>query len=176
MTQHLSASECAAFEDTFPWSKSSNFDHESVVGAVKSLLSEEYVETKDLSTNFCALTEEGKAILENGSHEVLVFKAVVEAGNLSRADLEAKVGKKIAGFGMGKCMKAKWIKTDGGGLVPLKKVDEVVDKVQEALKALADKGFSPDALSPEVRLYRRFLGEALFACRPDFFCITLILF
>ena len=149
--KHLSASEDASIDDTFPWSKSSNFDHDTVVGAVKSLHSEEYVETKDLSTNFCTLTDEGKSILENGSHEVLVFKAVVEAGTLSQSDLEAKVGKKIAGFGMGKCMKEKWIKKDGGGLVPLKTVDEIVDKVQEALKALADKGYSPDALSSEVR-------------------------
>lgn len=149
--QHLSGSEDAAIEDTFPWSKSSNFDHESVVGAVKSLLSEEYVETEDLSSDFCTLTDEGKSILENGSHEVLVFKAIAEAGTLTQADLEAKVGKKVAGFGMGKCMKEKWIKKDGGGLVPLKNADEVVDQVQEALKALADKGFSPDALSAEVR-------------------------
>jgi hypothetical protein len=47
-------------------------------------------------------------------------------------------------------MKLKWVKKDGGDLVPLKKLEEVADDVQNALKALADAKFSVDALSDKV--------------------------
>ena len=51
---------------------------------------------------------------------------------------------------MGNCMKNKWLKKDGGDLVPIKKVEEVQDDVQAALKALSDAKFSPDALDKKV--------------------------
>jgi phenylalanyl-tRNA synthetase alpha chain len=162
---YLSSSPDAVIEDTFPWSEASNLDHAAVIGAIKSLLADEYVAVDNLSTSFYTLTKEGTSILENGAQEIIVLKALEEAGKLSLPDLQAKVGKDIAKIGMGNCMKLKWVKKDGGDLVPLKKLEEVEDEVQKALKALADAKFSADALSDKVsstRVRDAHLGSMFF--------------
>eukprot|EP00980_Cylindrotheca_fusiformis_P028623 scaffold22620_cov131-Cylindrotheca_fusiformis.AAC.18 len=144
---HLSASDDAEIADTFPWSQTEKLDHEAVVGAIKSLLADEYIAVENLSTSFYSLTKEGESILANGSQEYAVLQALEESGALSLPELEAKVGKAVAKIGMGNCMKAKWIKKDGGNLVAVKKVAEVNDDVQEMLKKLQAADFSKDAIS-----------------------------
>lgn len=146
----LSTSPDAVIPDTHPWAASNNLDHAKVVGAIKSLLVEEYVAVEDLKTSFYSLTKEGESIVANGSQEFLVLKALNEAGKLSMPDLQAKVGKDVAKIGMGNCMKAKWIKKDGGDLVPLKKDDEVEDSVQKILLDLKAAGFKPDAVTDKT--------------------------
>ena len=148
---HLAASPDAVIEDTFPWAASQKLDHSSVVGAIKSLLVDQFVASTDLSTSFYTLTDEGTSILKNGAQEIIVLKALEEAGKLSMPDLQQKVGKDIAKIGMGNCMKKKWVKKDGGDLVPLKKVEEVQDDVQAALKGLEAGDFAQSALSDQVR-------------------------
>ena len=148
----LSSSPDAVIPDTHPWSASKNLDHAKVVGAIKSLLVDQYVVAEDLKTSFYSLTEEGESIIANGSQEMLVLKALNEAGKLSMPDLQAKVGKNVAKIGMGNCMKAKWIKKDGGDLIPMKKDDEVEDSVQKLLLELKAADFKPDAISDKVRI------------------------
>ncbi|KAG7353574.1 phenylalanyl-tRNA synthetase subunit alpha [Nitzschia inconspicua] len=145
----LSASPETVIEDTYPWSQSSNLDHKTVVGAIKSLLADKYVVVENLETSFYSFTEEGQSILDNGSQEILVLKALNEAGKLSIPDLQAKVGKDVAKIGMGNCMKAKWIKKDGQDLVPVAKEDEVEDTVRKQLQGLRDADFKIDALSDQ---------------------------
>mmetsp|Transcript_14454 Transcript_14454/g.39827 ORF Transcript_14454/g.39827 Transcript_14454/m.39827 type:complete len:504 (-) Transcript_14454:1173-2684(-) len=144
--KHLSTAADAVIEDTFPWAASIKVDHTAVVGAIKSLLVEAYVKSEDLSTSFYALTKEGESILQNGSQEMLVLKALVEAGKLSMPDLQTKVGKNVAKVGMGNAMKKKWIKKDGADLIPQKTLDEVSDDVQALLKKLSDANFAVDAI------------------------------
>ncbi len=148
---YLASSPEAVIEDTFPWSEKNKLDHAAVVGAIKSLLAEEYVQAGNLATSFYALTEEGQSILDYGSQEVVVLKALNEAGKLSLPDLQGKVGKDVAKIGMGNCMKKKWVKKDGADLVPMMKDNEVEDEVQILLKKLAEGGFSEDALADKVR-------------------------
>ena len=148
--KHLSSGEDAVIDDTFPWSSANKLDHLAVVGAIKSLLADEYVKVEDLKASFYTLTAEGQSILENGAQEVIVLKALNEAGQLSRTDLETKVGKNISKIGMGNCMKKKWIKKEGDNLVPLKKNDEVEDEVQKTLKGLSDANFAVDGISDKV--------------------------
>lgn len=148
---YLASSPDAVIEDTFPWSEESKLDHAAVVGAIKSLLAEEYVQAENLSASFYTLTDEGQSILDNGSQEVIVLKALNEAGKLSLPDLQAKVGKDVAKIGMGNCMKKKWAKKDGADLFPLKTNDEAEDEVQVLLKKLAEAGFAESAISDKVR-------------------------
>ena len=148
--KHLSASADAVIEDTFPWSESTQLDHAAVIGAIKSLLADQYVTAEDLSTSFYSLTPEGESILANGSQEIVVLKALEEAGKLSIPDLQGKVGKDVAKIGMGNCMKKKWIKKDGGDLVPQKKSDEVEDEVKALLQKLVDGKFALDAITDKV--------------------------
>ena len=147
----LSTSPETVIEDTFPWAGSSGLDHTAVVGAIKSLLADQYVSVDNLEESFFTLTDEGQSILSNGSQEFLVLKALNESGGLSLPDLQAKVGKDVAKIGMGNCMKAKWIKKDGANLVPLKQTSEVEDTVQKILLDLKDAGFGSDKLSDKVR-------------------------
>lgn len=146
----LASSPDAVIEDTFPWSEESKLDHTAVVGAIKSLLADQYVEAENLSASFYALTDEGQSILDNGTQEIIVLKALNEAGKLSLPDLQVKVGKDVAKIGMGNCMKKKWVKKDGADLVPMKKDDEVEDEVRVLLKQLADAGFAESGISDKV--------------------------
>jgi phenylalanyl-tRNA synthetase alpha chain len=148
--KYLSSSPDAVIEDTFPWAGTSKLDHAKVVGAIKSLLADNFLQVDDLSTSFYTLTAEGQSILENGAQEVIVLKALNEAGKLSLPDLQTKVGKNIAKIGMGNCMKKKWVKKDGADLVPLKKDDEVEDEVQKILQTLSNANFTSDGISDKV--------------------------
>jgi phenylalanyl-tRNA synthetase alpha chain len=147
---HLSSSSEACIEDSWPWSQEKSLDHLNVVGAIKSLWAEDYIGAEDLAATFYSLEKEGQGILDNGSQEILVIKALVETGKLSVADLQNKVGKDVAKIGMGNCMKNKWIKKDGADLVPLKTMDEVKDEVQESLIALKTAEFAPNALDDKT--------------------------
>lgn len=150
---YLSTAADAVIADTFPWAQESKLDHAMVVGALKSLLAEGYVTTEDLSESFYTISPEAETILANGSQEMIVLLALENAGKLSMPDLQAAVGKDIAKIGMGNCMKNKWVKKDGADLVPTKKVEELQDEVQIALKALQEGKFAPDAIDDKVRLY-----------------------
>lgn len=147
----LAESPDAVIEDTYPWAESKNVPHDAVIGAVKSLLADQYVATSDIVTSFYTISKEAQWILENGSQEVLVLKALVEKGKLSMPDLQAGVGKDVAKIGMGNCMKNKWVKKDGADLVPLKALDEVEDQVQKQLQALVDGNCAEDAIDSKVR-------------------------
>ena len=147
---HLAKAENAVIEDTFPWSEAAKLDHKATVGALKSLEADAFVVTEPLSTSFYTISKEGEGILANGSQEVLVLKALEGAGKLSMPDLQQAVGKDVAKIGMGNCMKSKWIKKDGGDLVPLKKLEEVEDEVQKGLKTLADANFDAESLDKKV--------------------------
>lgn len=146
--QYLSSNE--AIEDTYPWADELKLDHDAVVGALKSLLSEDYVVSSDLTTTFCTLSDEAETILKDGSQEMLVLKALQEAGPMSIPELQNKVGKNVAKIGMGNCMKSKWVKKDGANLVPLKTVDEVEDTVQQSLQKLVDANGDVDAIDSKV--------------------------
>jgi phenylalanyl-tRNA synthetase alpha chain len=147
---YLSASPETVIDDTYPWSQSNKLDHKTVVGAIKSLLADKYVVVENLETSFYALTDEGQSILDNGSQEILVLKALNEAGKMSIPDLQSQVGKDVAKIGMGNCMKANWVKKDGTDLVPLKMNDQVEDTVRKQLQHLKDAEFRIDAFSEMV--------------------------
>lgn len=147
---HLAKADDAVIADTLPWSETAGLDHKKVVGALKSLEADAFVVTEALSASSFALTKEGEGILANGSQEILVLKALEEAGKLSIPDLQGKVGKDVQKIGMGNCMKNKWIKKDGGDLVPIKKMDEVKDEVKESLAALQSAKFDPASVDKKV--------------------------
>ena len=159
---HLAKADDAVIEDTFPWSEAAKLDHKVTVGAIKSLEADAFVVTEPLSTSFYTLSKEGEGILANGSQEMLVLKALEGAGKLSMPDLQQAVGKDVAKIGMGNCMKNKWIKKDGGDLVPLKKIEEVEDEVQKGLKTLSDANFDAESLDKAVGYCTQFASPLVF--------------
>ena len=78
-----------------------NEDHQKLVGAVKSLEAlGEVIETQQTTIKQWELSEEGKTIAKNGSHEALVFKTVPPEGGISQPDLVKAVGSlaKVSGY------------------------------------------------------------------------------
>ena len=149
--KQLASSEDTCIEDSYPWAQKKGFDHEKVTGAVKSLMVDAYVATEPRSQSFYELSGEAQGILANGSQEVIVLKALSEAGSLSIPELQKMVGKDAAKIGMGNAMRQKWIKKDGGNLVPVKSMDEVQDEVQGTLQKLMDGGCAEAAIDDKVR-------------------------
>ena len=150
----LSSSEDIAIPDTFPWSVSQRLDHLKVIGAIKSLEADHYVLTEPLSTSFYESTAQGQSVLDDGgSQEVMVLKALIEAGGLSMPDLQQVVGKDVSKIGMANCMKEKWIKKEGDKLVPIVALDAIEDKAYKLLQSLIEKKGAEDALDAAVRRF-----------------------
>lgn len=62
-------------------------DHQKIVGALKSIESNGALLSSEQTTHKSwELTEEGRFVVENGSHEAVVFEAVPAAG-IAQADL-----------------------------------------------------------------------------------------
>ena len=154
---HLSSSTDALISDTFEFASIQKLDHNTVVGAVKSLLVEAYVTSEELTTSYYVLSSEALDILQNGSQEIRVLRALKEApeGGLSLAQLETRIGKDVTKIGMANCMKLQWIrkKEDNPSiLVPITtlNVDEDdADTTRRHLSLLQDHqgGLEESALS-----------------------------
>ncbi len=70
---HLETS--TSIPDTWGFASANNYDHQNVVGVLKSLLVDQYVADEQLSTSFWTLTEEGNGIAASGSVEYQVQRA-----------------------------------------------------------------------------------------------------
>lgn len=142
--QHLSTSSDAVIADTYEFASLQNLDHNTVVGAVKSLLVEAYVTSEELATSYYVLSPEALDIVENGSQEIRVLRAIRTApeGGLTLDQLVALLGKDVTKIGMSNCMKLQWIrkKEDNPSLLiptaTLNIDEEVVDTTQLHLSVL----------------------------------------
>jgi len=63
-------------------------DHQKIVGAVKSLQSlGDIIEAEQCSAACWALTDEGKSVLEAGSHEALVYNAIPADTGIAQSEI-----------------------------------------------------------------------------------------
>ncbi|XP_059496040.1 phenylalanine--tRNA ligase alpha subunit isoform X2 [Stegostoma tigrinum] len=108
-------------------------DHQLVVGAVKSLQTlGDVIEAELRSTKRWELTDEGKEIVEKGSHEARVFDAIPPNG-ITQSDLMKLPSGKV---GFNKAMSSKWIRIDKnaeGGPRIFKATDCIEDAVKNKL-------------------------------------------
>jgi phenylalanyl-tRNA synthetase alpha chain len=151
---HLSESETALIDDTYPWSKSLRLDHDKVVGAIKSLLVDAYIEVEDVTSQFWLLESEGSQVVKDGSPEARVFHLVHSkpSQSASLSEIQAELGQDVAKIGMGNCMKLKWIqKSKENPQLLVTCVDSIQDQVQQQLADLQTKGFALQALDDKVR-------------------------
>ncbi|XP_072172919.1 phenylalanine--tRNA ligase alpha subunit-like [Diadema setosum] len=113
-------------------------DHQQVVGAIKSIQSlGNLIECEQQTSKHWELTSEGSQVVNNGSHEAVVFHAIPPEG-ISQAELMKSVPNAKIGFS--KAMSAGWLevnkKCEGGPRVQ-KKVSSIEDKVQSQLQAIS---------------------------------------
>merc|ERR1712183_102957 len=125
--------------DTYELSKEHKKDHQLFVGAVKRLQSlGKIIEATLKQSERWVLTPEGEAMAANGSYEAVLFSLVAKEG-LKQADLaKTKLGKN-ANLGFSKAMAEGWLVLDKnaeGGPRVMRKVDTIVDNVQNILKSV----------------------------------------
>ncbi|CAL8084136.1 unnamed protein product [Calicophoron daubneyi] len=128
-------------------------DHQVVVGGIKSLQSlGEIILCQQVTESAYELTEEGKQIVENGSHEYRVYCSVPQEG-ISQKELMEKVPN--AKIGLSKALAAKWVSLskdsqDGPRIYRL--ADSVEDSVRQSLLAASSqKGELPRPLQNELK-------------------------
>jgi len=135
--------------DTLVISSRLGEDHQKVVGAVKSLQAlGDIITAVQRSRIAWELTEEGRSVVESGSHEALVYNAVPDEG-IPQAILMSSVPNAKVGFS--KAMSSGWITIDKTKTPPLvtRKAPSIVDTVQASLKLILDKKY--DEISEEEK-------------------------
>jgi phenylalanyl-tRNA synthetase alpha chain len=168
---HLASSVDAIISDSYEWSLLHGLDHNEVVGAMKSLMVDDYVQSSDMVSTFFVLSSEAEGIVLHGSQEMMVMSTLLTSGGgggggeeeaevgesgqckrgLTLAELQEKLGSEVCKIGMGNCLKNKWAKKDADRIVPLKNnIDEIVDEVKVALQILVDNQGKTDALDDKV--------------------------
>ncbi|KAM3959937.1 phenylalanine--tRNA ligase alpha subunit [Aphomia sociella] len=133
--------------DTLKLASEFNEDHQKIVGAVKSLEALEMVTSEAVKSTKWELTEEGLLVADKGSHEAVLFNSIPNTG-ITQAELMKITPNAKVGFS--KAMSSGWILIDKSGGPPLvkKKVDSIVDVVQDHLNEIK-KGI--DNLASNVR-------------------------
>ncbi|OWR49936.1 phenylalanyl-tRNA synthetase alpha subunit [Danaus plexippus plexippus] len=121
--------------DTLKLANEFNEDHQKIVGAVKSLEALDMIVSEPVKSTKWELTEEGKLVAENGSHEAVLYRSIPENG-MSQAEVMKTVPNAKVGFS--KAMSSGWIVLDKSGGTPLvkKKVDLIKDTVQNHLNEI----------------------------------------
>lgn len=119
------------------------WDHDRLVGVIKSLEAEGQVTSTPMKREGWKLTSEGEECLRSGSPEVQVFEFVKSRGSVTNDEIETALGT-VAKVGVGAAMKSRWITMDKATKSVAVSVDSVVDEVRQDLGTLAsltkDKG------------------------------------
>lgn len=120
-------------------------DHQKVTGVIKSIVSQASISTNDYlkieqkEFKKYTLTDEGKVILENGSHEARIFQSALNSGQAGIDQpslLKALPDQSMAKAGFAKAMSNGWIQLDKETKKVKSKVNEVDDKVHELIKSI----------------------------------------
>jgi len=126
--------------DTYQLAQDTNKDHQLYVGAVKRLQSlGQVIEATLNQTEKWILTEEGLTMAENGSYEANIYNYVPKEGMKQDKLMSHPLGKN-AKLGFSKAMSAGWLMMDKsaeGGPLILRKVETIIDNVQNILKGIA---------------------------------------
>lgn len=111
-----------------------NVDHQLVVGGLKSLQSlGDVISCDQISEAFYELTDEGRQVLADGSHEFRVYSLVTEAGIAQKDLLNQFPNAKI---GLSKALASKWVtlkKSDDGQAIVHRLAANVEDTLQRSL-------------------------------------------
>jgi PheRS DNA binding domain 3/PheRS DNA binding domain 1 len=150
--------QLSIIDDTYAFAESQKVNHLDVVGAVKSLSTDDYVTTEDVATSFYTTTDEAVDIVENGSQEIRVLRAIIDNNNeMTLGQLQEKVGANVAKIGMANCMKNKWIQKRGKDDLQalITSLDDIRDEVQQQLQSLVQGNYSMEAIDEKVRFSRQ---------------------
>jgi len=133
-------------------------DHQKIVGAIKSLESlGNLIQTEMKTVKQWQLSVEGERVVEQGSHEAVLYSAVPENGaGITKQDLMKKVSPEVGKIGFSKALQSRWILIDksDGGLVK-RKVDSIEDIVHKDLKSLKESSNTLNVSEKTLSEYKK---------------------
>ncbi|KAI8467957.1 MAG: tRNA synthetases class II core domain (F)-domain-containing protein [Monoraphidium minutum] len=146
--------------DSGEFAAANGWEHNAVVGVIKSLEAAEMVVTQDVPHSKHVVRPEAEAYATAGSPEAQVFAAVPAGGGLTLAELKAALPGDVADLGFRQAMQQKWVATDKSSGEPrvVRKVEAVVDTVAAQLAALMSGGELPAADLEALTKKRKFLA------------------
>jgi len=113
-----------------------SIDHQTVVGAIKSLESlGDVIKSEMVTVKRWQLTREGQIVAEKGSHEAVVWSLVPGEGML-QPDLMKAAGD-VGKVGFSKAMSAGWIVMDKSGGKPI--IKRKAENIEDTIKANLNK-------------------------------------
>nr|CCA17510.1 unnamed protein product [Albugo laibachii Nc14] len=121
-------------KDTYEYSIERDFPHEVIIGVMKSLMVDAFVQSQELTVSFYIIKDEAKEFMKNGSPEFIVFHAISKDEGTGRLDLEANFGSSVFKLGQGVCMKNKWIRFDKATEKFYRNLDSIQDEVTDTLR------------------------------------------
>ncbi|UYV65126.1 FARSA [Cordylochernes scorpioides] len=143
-----------------------NEDHQKIIGAIKSIEAcGNIIKTYQQSEKHWQLTDEGRNVAKEGSHEALIYYAIPPEG-LDQKTLMQKVPNAKVGFS--KAMSFGWIKIDKSGEngpKVMRKVESIEDGVQECLRMMERLQIEevPEPQKQELKK-RKLLQEVIVKC------------
>ena len=122
--------------NTLDFAQKHGVDHNAVIGALKSLAADNYIEMVAEDHEAYKMLSEGEKAMKDGSPEAQIFQMIKDDGS-DKGEIEQLAGA-LAKVGLSQCMQAKWVQIDKerGGKI-FKMVPSVTDAVQEQLKLIA---------------------------------------
>ncbi|PNE09448.1 Phenylalanine--tRNA ligase alpha subunit [Cryptotermes secundus] len=135
--------------DTLDLAKHMQVDHQKVVGIVKSLQAAgDLITVEQQVSKRWELTDEGKTVVDKGSHEFLVYSAIPAEGIAQSAIMQAIPNARV---GFSKAMSSGWITVtkNAGEPIVARKVDDIKDTVRDHLQLILAK--SPDEVTDEQK-------------------------
>jgi len=148
---------------THELSKQNGFSHQSIVGAMNSLISKggsEFIKSESVTIVSYDMSAEADDVIKNGSYEFRLLSEIPESG-ISQPDLMKKGGKN-AKIGFAKAMQKKWISLDK----PTKTVTKTVDVnsiVDELPKQLSDLSVVDDKTKADLKKRKLFATREITA-------------
>jgi len=144
--------------DTLQLAQRWGVEHQAVVGIMKSLGSDGYIDSEQASRSQVALTPAGLESLENGSPEARVFAAIPAEG-ASIVDVQTATGQALYKAGFGAALKAKWVTMDKAAGRLNRAVDEVEDTVPATLQAIQE-GSTEETAELKAIVKRKFAKQS----------------
>ena len=148
---------------THELSKQNGFSHQSIVGAMNSLISKggsEFIKSESVTIVSYDMSAEADDVIKNGSYEFRLLSDIPETG-ISQPDLMKKGGKN-AKIGFAKAMQKKWISLDKPSKTVTKTVD-VNSIVDELPKQLSDLSVVDDKTKADLKKRKLFATREITA-------------
>eukprot|EP01125_Pyxidicula_operculata_P006331 TRINITY_DN219_c0_g1_i1.p1 TRINITY_DN219_c0_g1~~TRINITY_DN219_c0_g1_i1.p1 ORF type:complete len:509 (-),score=125.57 TRINITY_DN219_c0_g1_i1:120-1646(-) len=151
--------ENGSIENTRTWAESNNYDHDTVVGVIKSLNANEIACLENVEKIELRLSDEARGVVNNGSLEVILWESIPVDGKVNKKDLLSAFqgNEKTLSIALGQAMKLKWVTVEKQGEDQfLSRKEKVVkDELRSQLKLLTEGKFDDVTEKDKDQLKKR---------------------